>query len=68
MAVASMKKVFLVAHRDDRDAVTEVLQRLGVLQVEDILSVSELEKDSDFVWRDEPGAKASEIGCPTGRT
>jgi V/A-type H+-transporting ATPase subunit I len=61
MAVASMKKVFLVAHRDDRDAVTEVLQRLGVLQVEDILSVSELEKDSDFVWRDEPGAKASEI-------
>lgn len=60
MAVASMKKVFLVAHRDDRDAITGVLQRLGVLQVEDILSLAELEEDSG-IKRDEPGARASEL-------
>ncbi len=60
MAVASMKKVFLVAHRDERDAVTEVLQRLGVLQVEDILSLTEVE-EAGLVERDEPGAKAGEI-------
>ena len=55
-----MKKVFLVAHRDERDAVTEVLQRLGVLQVEDILSLTEVE-EAGLVERDEPGAKAGEI-------
>ncbi|MGI6128523.1 MAG: V-type ATP synthase subunit I [bacterium] len=60
MAVASMRKVFLVAHRDDRDAIAEVLQRLGVLQVEDILSLPELEEDIGIL-RDEPGAKASEL-------
>ena len=36
------------------------MQRLGVLQVEDILSLTEVE-EAGLVERDEPGAKAGEI-------
>ncbi|NMA54870.1 MAG: V-type ATP synthase subunit I [Firmicutes bacterium] len=60
MAVASMRKVFLVAHRDERDAVAAALQRLGVLQVEDILDLEDVQA-AGFINRDEPGPKASQI-------
>ncbi|MDK2784428.1 MAG: V/A-type H+/Na+-transporting ATPase subunit [Bacillota bacterium] len=62
MAVAEMKKVFLVAHREDREALTRVLQRLGVLQVEDFLD--EIQSDDatfDDLMRDEPGEQAAKL-------
>lgn len=64
MAVAEMKKVFLVAHREDREALTRLLQRLGVLQVEDFLEEIEELKSDDATFdlmRDEPGEQAAKL-------
>lgn len=60
MPVAKMKKVFLVAHREDREPLTRVLQRLGVLQIEDFLEEVEPSEAADLE-RDEPGAEAAEL-------
>ncbi|MDK2882226.1 MAG: V/A-type H+/Na+-transporting ATPase subunit [Bacillota bacterium] len=64
MAISEMKKVFLVAHREDREALTLLLQRLGVLQVEDFLEeIQELPSDDAPIelMRDEPGEQAAKL-------
>ncbi|MGI6603877.1 MAG: V-type ATP synthase subunit I [Firmicutes bacterium] len=64
MAVAKMKKVFLMAHREDREALTKVLQRLGVLQLEDFLLTKECAPETEvevYLKRDEPGEEAAAL-------
>ncbi|HHY92955.1 MAG TPA: V-type ATP synthase subunit I [Firmicutes bacterium] len=61
MAVAEMKKVLLVAHREDREPLVRVLQRLGVLQVEDLLEEQAALGEALDLERDEPGEEAARL-------
>jgi len=61
MAVAEMKKILLVAHREDREPLTRALQRLGALQVEDLLEEQEKEGQAAGLERDEPGEEAARL-------
>ncbi len=58
MAIVEMKKIFLLAHRDEREKIIALLQRIGIVEIEDISTSKTWEEIGSLM---DPGQSAADL-------
>ena len=58
MAIVEMKKVFLLAHSHEREKIIELLQRLGIVEIEDISTSKTWDEIGSLM---DPGQAAADL-------
>lgn len=68
MAIVDMKKVFLLAHREEREAVMDLLYRMGTVELVDVKSGSSWNELSSFLQPEQAAEAASSCDNRLGET